>query len=111
MGTGYDYICKKCEEYFSVKFGCGMMYPRVYKALLEEIKSGKYGEEMKAVALRNSDIAVDAERHLYVCSCGYWENDYGLSLFVPKEGVQIDTPFVTPNTQRDIFQILYEFIQ
>ena len=109
MGTGYEYFCEKCGKEFSVDFGCGMMYTRVYKALLEEIKSGKYGEEMKTAALSNSNVAVDAERHLYVCSCGYWENAYGLSLFVPKEGVRIDSPYVTPNKQRDDFQILYEY--
>lgn len=85
MGTGYEYFCEKCQKDFPVFLGRGMAYPSVYEELLEEIKPGKYGEEMKAAALSNSDIAVDAQRHLYVCSCGCWENAKCLSLFVPKK--------------------------
>lgn len=109
MGAGSGYFCEKCGKEFSVSWGLGFLYPMVYKELLEDIKSGKYGEEMKAAALSNNDVAVDAEWHLYLCSCGYWENAYGLSLFVPKKGARIDSPFVSPYTQRDIFQILYEY--
>lgn len=109
MGAGYEYFCEKCEKGFPVFLGFGFMYPTVYEELLSDIKSGKYGEEMKTAALSNSDVAVDAERHLYICSCGYWENAYGLSLFIPKEGARIDSPYVTPNKQRDDFQVLYEY--
>ena len=110
MGTGYDYICKKCEEYFSVKFGCGMRYPRVYKALLEDIKSGEYGEEMKTAALSNSNVAVDAERHLYVCSCGCWENAEGLSLFVPKNEVHIKNPYDLPHVMKRNYTKVFDYI-
>lgn len=109
MGAGYEYFCEKCGKHFPVYLGRGFMYPIVYEELLEDIKSGKYGEEMKTAALSNSNVAVDAERHLYICSCGYWENAYGLSLFIPKEGARIDSPYVTPNKQRDDFQVLYEY--
>lgn len=109
MGAGYGYFCEKCGKDFFVSWGIGFLYPMVYKKILEDIKSGKYGEEMKAAALSNSDVAVDAESHLYVCSCGCWENDYGLSLYVPKEGARIDSPFVSPYSQQDIFQILYKY--
>lgn len=109
MGAGYGYFCEKCGKDFPVFLGFGFMYPMVYEELLSDIKSGKYGEEMKTAALSNSDVAVDAERHLYVCSCGHWENAYGLSLFVPKKGARIDSPYVTPNKQRDDFQVLYEY--
>lgn len=109
MGVGYEYFCEKCGKEFSVDFGCGMMYPRVNKALLEEIKSGKYGEEMKTAALSNSNVVVDGEKHLFICYCDYWENTYGLSLFTPKEGVSIDSHFITPYRQRDKFQVLYEY--
>lgn len=109
MGTGYEYFCEKCQKDFPVFLGSGKGYLISYEVLLEDIKSGKYGEEIKTAALSNSNVVIDALRHLYICSCGYWENDYGLSLYIPKEVARIDSLFVSLYTHRDIFQILYEY--
>lgn len=110
MGTGYGYFCEKCGKEFPLFWGIGMGYPNAYKELLEDIKSGKYGEEIKSAALSNSDVAVDAERHLYVCSCGYWESAEGLSLFAPKDGVLLKRPYVMPYELKNHYRNILEYI-
>ena len=111
MGAGYGYFCEKCGKGFPVFFGFGFMYPMVYyEELLSDIKSGKYGEEMKTAALSNSDVAVDAEKHLYVCSCGCWENAKGLSLFVPKKEVHITNPYGLPGNLKLDYIKVFDYI-
>lgn len=110
MGSGYGYFCEKCGKEFSLSYGYGMMFPSAYKELLVEIRAGEYGEEMKKTALNNKDIAIDAGRHLYVCSCGFWENTEGLSLFVPKDGVHLQRPFVMHDELEWDFCKIMEYI-
>lgn len=110
MGTGYEYFCEKCQKDFPVFLGRGMAYPSVYEELLADIKSGEYSEEMKTAALSNRDVVVDAERHLYVCSCGCWENTEGLSLFVPKDEVHIKNPYDLPHIMKSHYIKVFDYI-
>ena len=110
MGAGYCYFCKKFGKEFSLSYGYGMMFPSAYKELLADIRAGGYGEEMKEASLSNSNVAVDAERHLYVCSCGHWESAEGLSLFVPKDGVLLKRPYVMPYELKADFRIVKDYM-
>ena len=110
MGAGYCYFCKKFGKEFSLSYGYGMMFPSAYKELLADIRAVGYGEEMKEASLSNSNVAVDAERHLYVCSCGHWESAEGLSLFVPKDGVLLKRPYVMPYELKNHYRNILEYI-
>ena len=49
MGSGYDFKCKKCKTKYSAMPGIGMMYPKVYQEVVEDIKNGKYGPECQEI--------------------------------------------------------------
>ena len=49
MGQGYCYTCKKCKHEYTVHLGVGMMYPTVYRRLLEAISNGEYGSELQEI--------------------------------------------------------------
>ena len=67
-------------------WGHGFSFPQVYKELLGKIKTGEYGEKWKDLSLKEKNVAVDAERHVYLCKkCGYWSVEPGLSLYVPND--------------------------
>ena len=86
MGRGFKFVCKNCGHEYDAFFGIGMFFLDVYEACIADIKSGKYGEEWKALLQSQEYIAVDAEKYLYVCkSCGNWKIDMSLSLYAPKE--------------------------
>lgn len=85
MGTGYGFKCSKCGKEYCADVGIGFLFPKVYKETLVDVKSGKYGEEWKSIALSEEFVAVDAESYLYACKCGYWEAVPGLSLYAPND--------------------------
>ena len=67
--------------------GVGMMFPTAYRGLVEAIKKGKYGRDWQKLMASRDDVAVNAERRLYLCPiCGQWEMIYDLSLYIPKKG-------------------------
>ncbi len=86
MGKGYSYVCSKCGKNFDVFLGIGMMFPVIYRRTIEEIKSGKYGEEWKKIFNSQPYTATNAHKYLYKCkNCGYWEESKELSLYVPND--------------------------
>ena len=86
MGSGVGFKCSKCGHKYSYGTGVGFLFPMVYEELLTSVKEGEYGEEWKNLALKNENVAIDAEIHLYCCkSCGGWDTEKGLTLYVPKD--------------------------
>ena len=86
MGRGLSYRCSKCGKTYYANTGIGFMFPEVYKETHSDVKSGKYGEDWKELALSGELIAVDAELYLYVCrKCGHWEVEPDLSLYAPND--------------------------
>ena len=84
MGSGFEYKCSKCKKEYGITLGIGMLYPVVYKELVDEIKNGSFGEEWKQLFEETENIAVDAENRVYICpGCGSWIEERGLSLYVP----------------------------
>ena len=86
MGSGKAYKCSKCGKKYYALTGIGFMFPTVYENVMDDIKNGKYGQERKELASKEKNVAVDAERHLYVCGkCHHWSTEYGLSLYTLSE--------------------------
>lgn len=84
MGRGYVATCGKCRHENRVLLGFGMMFPTVYRNLIEQIRGGELGEEWRALEAAGEYVAVDARRRLYLCSeCGAWEVEAELSLYEP----------------------------
>ena len=65
MGSGFEYKCSKCNNEYGITLGIGMMYPVVYKELVDEVKNGAFGEEWKQLFDNTENIAVD-EMHLLI---------------------------------------------
>lgn len=92
MGSGYDFKCKKCKTKYSAMPGIGMMYPKVYQEVVEDIKNGKYGPECQEIMNSEEFVAVNAEREIYICNeCKHWETDLNLALYRPKNAEAIRT--------------------
>ena len=83
MGSGFEYKCSKCNKEYGITLGIGMMYPVVYKELVDDVKNGAFGEEWKQLFDETENVAVDAENRVYIChDCGSWIEEKGLSLYV-----------------------------
>ena len=90
MGNGLKFVCAECGEEYSVDYGIGFGFPRVYKKCIQALKKGKYGSEWKELFLSNKYAVIDAESYVYLCKkCGHWEVEEGLSLYVPKNPEKI----------------------
>ncbi|MGI6042044.1 MAG: hypothetical protein ACOYBH_07475 [Candidatus Alectryocaccobium sp.] len=73
MGYGFEVKCKKCKFKQMYLLGVGMMFPEVYRRIVESVRNGEYGEVIRA------------EQRLYQCSyCNNIEQDYDLSLYLNK---------------------------
>ena len=84
VGYGYMYSCKKCGHGYSIHLGAGMLFSHVYRSTLEEIRSGRYGDQWKELILNGPQLVIDAEKHLYRCrDCGHWEVEPGLTIYAP----------------------------
>lgn len=91
MGRGDNYKCKCCGNHFSVLYGVGMLYSHVCEEFLKDVKKGKYGEELKDLAISRKDLAVGGQMDVFICeSCNTWKNDYALGFYVPVDGVNVD---------------------
>lgn len=91
MRHGYIFECSKCHIEYDTPVGVGMMFRHVYRQIVDEIKSGTYGNEWKDIFSSQKYTAVDAENNLYTCKCGNWTVEPSLSLYAPKEPDKIDS--------------------
>ena len=102
-----------------------MLFPRVYRGLLDEIKNGKYGEDFQYLANSVQYAAVNAVKQVYICShCGRWRTEYVLDLYEPKNTKIISqqkygdktvaelgyVPCFLPWIDRDNYKLLKRFI-
>ena len=120
MGSGIEYKCSKCGKEYEVCCGVGFLFPQVYEGLMNDIKSGKYGQGWKKLALSEDTIAIDAVSYVYVCKkCGFWAVEPGLSLYVANDSKAVkeylqsrhwtaghDGTFVTFSELRQDYHIL-----
>ncbi len=84
MGQGFTFTCAKCGYVYSVHPGSGFMYPDEYQELLQNIESGRYGEERQRLLKETPYAAVNAETFVYICrSCGHWGEGKDITLYAP----------------------------
>ena len=89
MGYGIGVKCK-CQDK-ELMLGVGMGYPSFYRETMEDIRSGKYGAEMRDLVKNGKYIAVDAEKYMYYCDkCGCVEDFTALDLYEPKDIKKIE---------------------
>lgn len=86
MGYGVIFECKKCKKKHEIFLGWGFLYPSLCAELTEASLNGKFGDEWKTSCENTENPCVDADKYLYVCKCGYWKEDYYLSLYSVNEG-------------------------
>ena len=84
MGSGFRFKCNNCGGEYTVLLGVGFAFPSEYEKVNEDVKHGEYGEEWKTLINSEEFIQADAEKYFFHCGgCGYWKEDYGLSLYAP----------------------------
>ena len=84
MGRVISIKCQ-CEDR-SLMLGVGMGYPRTYQEALNDIRIGKYGEEMKRLANETELVTVDASYRAYCCDgCGHIESKLCFDLYKPND--------------------------
>ena len=89
MGSGKVFKCNACGEGFNAMTGIGMLFPTIYKETVQEIRSGKYGEDWKQFFEEHPDGVVNCENELLICEeCGVPKCDMNLSLYLPKKGAK-----------------------
>lgn len=65
-----------------------MFFPRFYQETINEIKNGKWGEEIQKFLIENPDAAFNVERVFGLCpNCGEYENTLDLTMYLPKENI------------------------
>ena len=85
MGCGGRIIRCGCQKE-EVLDGVGMAFPMVYKETVDDIKAGKYGDEMKYIMKNMNLVTVDATSKIYHCKkCGHLETMKVLNLYIPKD--------------------------
>ena len=88
MGYGLNVSCK-CQNK-ELMLGVGLGFPMVYEETMDDIKSGKYGKEMKDLVNSTELVAVDATSEIYFCEkCGDVECLQPLDLYAPKDAEKI----------------------
>jgi predicted nucleic acid-binding Zn ribbon protein len=87
MAFGLVFRCNECGEKFNAMRGVGMLFTRVYKKTVVDIRCGEYGKDWKKFFEEHPDGVVNCEKELLICEeCGVPKNEMNLSLYLPKEG-------------------------
>ena len=100
MGQGYKFSCNECGFSVSASLGIGFLYPNVCEKILDKMKEGAFGEEIKEAANTIPGVAVHQKSSVFICDkCRSWRVDDLIDLCVPiKEG----------NTKKRRFRIANE---
>lgn len=86
MGEGISLECKHCGYNGQFLLGIGMMFPIRYEEIVEEIISGKYGDEWKQFFDANKGAAVVIDETLYQCDdCNELISEPELTLYLHEE--------------------------
>ena len=107
MGRGLVYRCPNCGKEYHVLVGSGFVFPEVYRETLLRVLNGEYGVRLQNEIKTSPFAAIDAEYHLYVCRCGWWETDFGLSVFQPKNTEEILNTHYGERTVRELGYVPY----
>lgn len=108
MGKGYSYKCKKCSHEYSVFLGIGMLYPIEYKEMINDMASGKYGQDCQKLMQNIPYAAVNAGNYLFSCSrCGFWEIGKDLTIYAPDDLDKISKGKYGDKTVEELGEVPY----
>lgn len=100
MGDILYLECNKNEEHkYEFFVGSGMMFSSEYNKLINQIKKGKYGEEIRKFLIENPKGAINCEREIVQCpKCGKLKEVPNLSMYIAKKNndnivASFDIPF------------------
>ena len=86
MGDGVIKTCPKCGYEFSVTFGVGFAFPRVYAETIMAARKGKLGKELKIFFKEHNDGATSVDRVALCCDdCGYLAQGLDLTMYIPNQ--------------------------
>ena len=90
MGLGFEFECRKCGKKYDAYIGSGMLYPRVCRKLMKQVRAGKYGEEFQKLSNTVPYGTIDAGNVVYFCrECGKWEVQPILNFCEPSDPVYL----------------------
>ncbi len=90
MGEIFFLSCSECGYGKRLFLGCGMLYSRTYDAAIKAAKNGAFGKTYQNFFQEHPDGAINAEYVIMKCNnCGEYDDPKDLSLYVPKEEVDI----------------------
>ncbi len=93
MGDSISFRCNHCGFQKDILLGVGYSFPSEYEEVVKDISEGCYGEEWRNLFLNTPLAAVNADLEAYFCpDCGNWQEEYNLSLYVPKQDAGQGTP-------------------
>lgn len=87
MGKMIYLKCNKNGEHCdNLMLGCGKGLPIVYKQVINSIKKGKYGAEIKNFLKENPKGVIDCSKVIVECpKCKHYDVVYDLSMYIPKK--------------------------
>ena len=92
-------------------YGVGYFYPSFYDETINDIKTGKYGSEIKNLFNKTKSVTVDAEYEIYWCpECGYFNDPVCLDLYKPtnSETAESSSSYFIPDFYGDENYILFK---
>lgn len=88
MGQGYKFECEECGFSTNASLGIGYLYPMVCDDILDRMKKGAFGEEIKEAANTTPGVAVHQSASVFICDkCRSWCIDDVIDLCVPIQEV------------------------
>lgn len=67
MGDGFKLECKKCGYNVDILNGIGMSHPFLEEKVIDEIKSGKHGDDLKKMVENTSLFLTDITHEAFIC--------------------------------------------
>lgn len=81
MPHGYVYKCQSCQRRYEVLFESTQPSAVDIARALNDLKKGKYGENMLKAFQDTPNATIDARSRLFTCeSCGRWSNTPDLTI-------------------------------
>lgn len=68
MGDGFRLECKKCGYNVDILNGVGMLHPLLEDVVIDEIKLGKHGDDLKKMVEDTTLFLTDVTHEAFICN-------------------------------------------
>lgn len=87
MGTGFQLKCEKCGYSVDIYKGIGMLHPLLENEVIDEIKLGKHGNDLKRMVEDNPVFLTDISHEAFLCDkCKQIKSDLKVELHFAELG-------------------------